>query len=523
MTLSRRTLLLAAPAAAILGGCALSSPRPTVNVRDYGAVGDGRTDDSGAVIAATAALKPGHTLYFPTGSYRFAEKMPPMQAAIAICGLSDVAVEFGPKAELLMDNLDAGLGRGHGVLVCGRASGVTLRNVRVRWAAQPVQRSFGDGIRILGYPSDTTPPLPDWTGSTGPVTDVKLFDCEVESSPQAGVIMMGVAGIRVDGLTVRNSMADGLHFNACRRATVHRHRAVNTGDDGLALVTYYSETFSYNSKAQTFAFPELNAWSDSGFVISNVTVTGGGANGLRLAGANDVRIRWLTVSGKRSGAGVIADSAAPGVPAGWHYLAARGTRLDRVRIADCESGIHLLARPNDAVDPRFTDFGLEAGTVEIRGCATWAVRAESMTAQPATGLRLDGCRIESTSVTGGNGGVGLENVHGVRLGTVSVRHPGPVTVISAYRSTDLAADRLAVSVTDSADPDTAPAPSVALLDSDGRIGEIDVRWPQAPDTWQPIRIAGADGQCPQSGGAPAVAVTKVSVDPGTVAEPVGRC
>ena len=41
-----------------------------VNVRDYGAEGDGSTDDTEAIIAAIAAVTTGGVLYFPSGTYR---------------------------------------------------------------------------------------------------------------------------------------------------------------------------------------------------------------------------------------------------------------------------------------------------------------------------------------------------------------------------------------------------------------------------------------------------------------------
>lgn len=40
------------------------------NVRDYGAAGDGVTDDTEAIAAAVAAIGDGETLYFPAGVYR---------------------------------------------------------------------------------------------------------------------------------------------------------------------------------------------------------------------------------------------------------------------------------------------------------------------------------------------------------------------------------------------------------------------------------------------------------------------
>lgn len=47
-----------------------ASAQNVVNVRDYGAAGDGVTDDTAAIAAAIADLAAGETLYFPAGVYR---------------------------------------------------------------------------------------------------------------------------------------------------------------------------------------------------------------------------------------------------------------------------------------------------------------------------------------------------------------------------------------------------------------------------------------------------------------------
>lgn len=43
--------------------------RDAISVKDFGAVGDGVTDDTAAITAAAAALQNGETLYFPEGTY----------------------------------------------------------------------------------------------------------------------------------------------------------------------------------------------------------------------------------------------------------------------------------------------------------------------------------------------------------------------------------------------------------------------------------------------------------------------
>ena len=175
-------------------GPKVEQSRPIVDVGDFGARGDGVTDDSSAIEAAVAALRPGSFLRFPKGSFRFARRYPPGNAAIAITGISHLDIEFEPGAELVMDNLDPDTGEGtsHGIFIRGPATAIALRNVKIRWATRP-PRSMGDGIRILGYPTDTATAPAGWNGPPAAISDVHIADCEVQFSPQAGAILLGVS------------------------------------------------------------------------------------------------------------------------------------------------------------------------------------------------------------------------------------------------------------------------------------------------------------------------------------------
>jgi hypothetical protein len=525
MSLSRRQLLSVFAATTVLAACSGGTSRDVVNVRNHGATGDGKADDSKAIHAAVAALKPGSTLLFPSGSYRFAEQSPAAGAAIVIAGMSDVTVEFDSGAELVMDNLDSadGTGTSHGILIRGPGSGITLRNIRIRWAGRPSRRSMGDGIRIVGYPSDSGPPAPGWTASGGGISDVNVVNCELRSCPQAGVIMIGVSDIKVADLRVQDTMADGLHFNACRRATIDNHTAINTGDDGLALVTYFADTFAFDADAQTFSFPALTDWSDADFTVTNVTVAGGRANGVRLAGANRVEITGLNVSGVRSGAAVITDSAAAGVDTGWKYVASREIRLNKVFIDDCHEGIHLLARPNAVVDQRFTDFDVDVSEATIHGCANWSVRAESLAPQRTTGLKLHRCTVESTSTAGGYGGVSLSNTQNTNLGTISIRHAYPVLGFAATNSGYLVVDDLQVVVTYADQLQSPPPPCVIFENADGTINAMEVRWLRAPGSWAPFRVTNGALVCGQNPAAAQVVIRTLTTDPPTMKAIVSGC
>lgn len=491
VNVTRRSLLTLFPAlAASMAWAPKAAARSVINVRDYGATGDGKTDDSAAIQKAVKAMSSGSTLHFPEGSYRFAQQHPPGSAAVALTGISDVTIEFDLGAELVMDNLDsdAGTGTSHGMLIRGPASGISLRNVRIRWVSRP-PRSFGDGIRILGYPTGMRTTPVGWSGPPAPISNVTLANCQIRSSPQAGVIAIGVSDISVRNMKTHDTAADGLHFNACRRGRISGYTVTNNGDDGLALVTYYSEQPSFDNASQEFAFPELTDWSNTDFKISDVSVSGGRANGVRLAGANGVLLQALTVTEKRTGAGVVTDSAAVISPlTEWRYVASRGLRLDDVTVTNCEMGIQLLARPGPNTDRRFSDFDLAASNVTIQKCSNWALRAESLTSQHVTGLRLADCTVTADSKSGGNGGIGFGNAKDLRLGKISITHTQPVIVFNVSNTQNLSIDSLRLSVTGADRLHNSASPFALFDDSEGSIHAVNVDWPQAPTSWTPVQV-----------------------------------
>ncbi|MBA4022751.1 MAG: hypothetical protein C0482_10355 [Gordonia sp.] len=514
--LSRRGFIGIAAAAGVLATFPAVASGATRVVRDFGAVGNGVTDDSAAIRNALAQLRSGDTLRFPSGKYRFAQRNPPGGAAMTIAGLSNITIEFEPGAELLMDNLAAdGAGTSHGIVVRGPASRVTLRGVVVRWKTQPALRSMGDGIRVVGYPSTSSSVPAGWTGSKGPASYVSLLNCSVTSSPQAGVIMMGVSNPTVTGLRVTKTMADGLHFNACRRGKVSDYIATDTGDDALALVTYYSATNGFDNASQTFSLAQLGSWSDADFTISAVTVAGCRANGVRIAGANGATLTDLTIRGAQSAAGVVFDSASPGAAAGWQYAASRAIRLDRVTIENCQTGLQVLARPNGSTGDMFSRFGIDVSGLTIRACPRWSVILESLGAA-ASGITIRDCTATASQIASGTGIFGLATTRGVILGNITINSDAPVVAFSGDNSSLITATLIRVIVTAPANASAGPA--VQFQGSDGTVKTVDVTWTAANVGWTPVRIVGrANSGCSPTN--PPVKITTLRVVPTTLTRP----
>ena len=299
-----------------------------------------------------------------------------------------MAVFFHSGAELLIDNLDQrGFGsQGHGVLISGNCSNITLHGVSVRWKVRPSGRSQGDGIRVLGVAN---------VRSDGGPSNISIIDGQVLGAAQAGVIFMGVQDIIVRNLTVRDTLADGLHLNACRRIAISELTLINTGDDGLAFVTYYQpDAPGALSPFGPFSSPNHTYSNDCEATVTNIFISGGAADGIRLAGATNISIDRAQIVAKPIG--VQIDSAVAGGQIGWTYLASRDISLRNISIQDCGVGM-LLHSENvglaaagyhrDALlNGSYTDFNVSISDVAIANSTQYQLYAENCSGFTVRGL-----------------------------------------------------------------------------------------------------------------------------------------
>lgn len=97
-----------------------------LNVRDFGALGDGSTDDSAALNAAATALQNGQSLYFPAGNYIV------NTACVLVRGKSNIAI-FGDGASSVLRPTNQGpTGTKqdyHTTFAIDQCDGVTLSNM----------------------------------------------------------------------------------------------------------------------------------------------------------------------------------------------------------------------------------------------------------------------------------------------------------------------------------------------------------------------------------------------------------
>lgn len=124
---------------------------------------------------------------------------------------------------------------------------------------------------------------------------VSVTDVTVDGSAAAGVFVDGAHQFRLTGVTVRDTLADGIHMtNGASEGIVDRPRTERTGDDGVAVVSYGTDD-PCRGITVTGAVVEGTRWG----------------RGISVVGGRDVTVRDIAVA-RTSGAGVyIASEGAP--------------------------------------------------------------------------------------------------------------------------------------------------------------------------------------------------------------------
>lgn len=181
-----------------------------VNVQDYGAVGNGSTDNTAAINAAIAALTSNSSLYFPPGKYRFTG------ALSEFSSLSMITV-WGEGAELYNDTGAAG---GNTFVFHATCSNVKVSGLRFTGTSTV----RGSGIHIRMYCSQA-----------------EVSDCYFQGCSDFAIHFSNDAGSWSSNMLAANNiivgtLGDGIHFGNVIQGQAIGNIISFTGDDALAAV-----------------------------------------------------------------------------------------------------------------------------------------------------------------------------------------------------------------------------------------------------------------------------------------------
>lgn len=181
-----------------------------VNVRDYGAVGDGTTNDTSAVQAArTAAVSAHGAIYFPASSGAYMVDV----GALTITGANGLAI-FGD----------------------GKGSSI----VKARNPSQVINVSSSSRVNIWGLTIDGSCTVRT-AGQHAVVFNASqstITDCEILNSGEfsilAGSGSSAITDLTVSRVSIRNGYADGINLQFVDGAVIAENQ-VNADDDLVAI------------------------------------------------------------------------------------------------------------------------------------------------------------------------------------------------------------------------------------------------------------------------------------------------
>lgn len=191
----------------------------TISVKDFGAVGDGVTDDSAAIqrgIEAIAAIGAG-TLYFPAGQYY----VPNNTTALRIKSSIRI-VGAGMQASVIRYNDSASPSRRDCFRVFNDAGDfdITFEDIAIQsdWGAGDyAQRSHLMELHTTGT--------------------VNIHKCRFSDSSFFNVVVSGSPRVHITGCEFYRSVADGIHCSGCANVTVDGNFFQFINDDAIAVHT----------------------------------------------------------------------------------------------------------------------------------------------------------------------------------------------------------------------------------------------------------------------------------------------
>lgn len=172
------------------------------NVRDYGATGDGSTDDTAAIALALASVPTtGGDVYFPPGTYRISSSLTPQ---------SKTCIHGDGAASLITD-------------ITGNMNMIDITNVD-----DIVITNIGlQGFTVFSIGSRGA----IYSGNGGSER-VRIQNVYITGAGTCGISLEDSNDIEIIGCTIRNSIEHGILFTEVTRATIVGNTIVSSGAIG---------------------------------------------------------------------------------------------------------------------------------------------------------------------------------------------------------------------------------------------------------------------------------------------------
>ncbi len=241
-----------------------ATPARAVDVTTFGAVGDGRTDDTVAVQRALDSLPEKGILSFPAGRVF-------LHAGVLSINTADVRLVGTAELRATDEEHSAVKVEAPGVTVEGLTFGIE-RSTR-RWSTPDQHKLF-----------------------IGQVSGVTVRDVRITGSAAAGLFALGASNFHFESVAVFDTRADGIHMTyGAHTGTVDHPVVTRSGDDGVAVVSYLEDGATCH---------------DIEIISPTIRSTTGG-RGVSVVGGHDITYREISVDRSSAAAVYLACEGDP--------------------------------------------------------------------------------------------------------------------------------------------------------------------------------------------------------------------
>lgn len=323
----------------------LAAPAPAATVltpESFGAVGDGRSDDTRALQRAFDALPPGATLTIGKGKvYAHSDVLTIRNPRVRIAGKGTLLATNESRSAVFVDADRVEIDD----------TTFAMRSTTQRWGAfEQMKLRLGERSGIV------------------------LRRVTIAGSAASGIYLWGTSNFLIEDVRVRDTRADGIHVTGTSHdGTVRRPVVDRTGDDGVGIVSYEQDKI-----------PVKRILVDSPVVRDNTW-----GRGVSVVGGEDITLENVYVRASSSAAVYIASEGEP-----WNTFAPVRVKVQgaRLRGSNTASGVDHGALLVYSGNPRETPRDISADRVDISGTRRQA--------SSQVGIRADdGCSVQKVALS----------------------------------------------------------------------------------------------------------------------------
>jgi polygalacturonase len=243
------------------------------DVHVFGAVGDGKTIDSGAINRAIeyAARAGGGTVYLRAGNYlcysihlksKVALYLDQGATIVAADSGSDPAQSYDPAEsnKPWEEYQDYGHNHWHNSLIWGEGlSDVTIHGPGLIWG-KGLSRGWGAG------PVAENPGVANKAIALKNCRNVLLRDCSILHGGHFGILATGVDNLTIDNLKI-DTNRDGMDIDCCRNVRVSNCSVNSPWDDGICLKSSFALGYARATEMVTISNCLLSGSYEEGTLL----------------------------------------------------------------------------------------------------------------------------------------------------------------------------------------------------------------------------------------------------------------